>query len=89
MDIPCSICCGNPGNDISCRRLATRFPPADGNLGLTSKVVLKFVADVLPRADDAIDNALAVSFIEDFSLGDCTDARKAAIRDRSPESIRQ
>ena len=48
---------------------------------------LRFVDDILPQADDALDNALGVSFIEDFAL-DCTDARRDAVRDRAPKRIR-
>ncbi|NNE00268.1 MAG: hypothetical protein HKN47_23360 [Pirellulaceae bacterium] len=49
---------------------------------------LKFVDDIVPRADDELGNAIGVSFIEDFAL-ECNDARRNAIRERAPKRIRE
>ena len=49
---------------------------------------LRFVDEIIPQADDALDNALGISFIEDFAL-DCNDARRDAVRDRAPKRIRE
>ena len=49
----------------------------------------RFIADSLVNADGALDNAIAVSFIEDFALGDITDLRKKAVLERMPRELRE
>ncbi len=48
----------------------------------------RFIADSFKCADDALDNAIGVSFIEDFALGEITDERREAVRDRMPKDLR-
>ncbi len=50
---------------------------------------LAFVNEVLPVADSSLENALEISFIEDFALGGINDNRRAALRDRAPKQIRE
>jgi hypothetical protein len=49
---------------------------------------LRFVDEILPDADVAVQNAIEVSFIEDLALGEHTEARQRAIRDRASKTIR-
>jgi len=48
----------------------------------------RFIADSLTNADDALNNAIGVSFIEDFALGDFTEQRRKAVSDRMPKKLR-
>jgi hypothetical protein len=48
----------------------------------------RFIANSLANADDALDNAIGVPFIEDFALGDFTEQRRTAIRERMPKELR-
>lgn len=48
----------------------------------------RFLADSLANADDALENAISISFIEDFALGQITDQRRQAVHERMPNSIR-
>ncbi len=47
-----------------------------------------FVEQVLTDADPAVENAIEVSFIEDFALGEFTKQRHRAVRERMPKSLR-
>jgi hypothetical protein len=49
---------------------------------------LTFVAEIFPLADSYLRNALEVSFIEDFALGECTEARHLAVKQRGPKTVR-
>lgn len=48
----------------------------------------RFVDEILPLADSDLQNAIEVSFIEDFALGEFTDARHVAVRERVPKTLR-
>jgi hypothetical protein len=48
---------------------------------------LRFVEEILPQADPDVENALEVSFLEDFALGEWSEARYKGIKERSPKSI--
>ncbi|GAA4429054.1 DUF7674 family protein [Bremerella cremea] len=48
----------------------------------------RFVVDALVNADDSLDNAIGVSFLEDFALGDFTSQRHEAVHQRMPGSMR-
>jgi hypothetical protein len=48
----------------------------------------RFIADSFENADDALDNAIGVSFIEDFALGEITENRRKAVRERLPKILR-
>jgi hypothetical protein len=48
----------------------------------------RFIADSLANADDALDNAIGVSFIEDFALGEITELRRKAVHERIPRKLR-
>lgn len=47
-----------------------------------------FIAESFANADDALDNAIGVSFIEDFALGEITEQRLIAVRERMPKKLR-
>lgn len=47
----------------------------------------RFVDEILPLADEYLENALEVSFIEDFALGELTDRRHAAVQKCVPKSL--
>ena len=49
----------------------------------------RFIADSLVNADGTLDNAIGVSFIEDFALEDVTDLRKKAVSERMPRELRE
>ena len=49
--------------------------------------ILRYVGDLLPRADEALENALLVSFLEDLALGDLSDVDKEILRQRAPSEI--
>ena len=48
----------------------------------------RFLIDSFANADDALKNAIGVSFIEDFALGDVTEQRRQAVADRMPKKLR-
>jgi hypothetical protein len=48
----------------------------------------RFVERVLSEADPDVRNAIEVSFLEDFALGECTRARHEAVRERMPRRLR-
>jgi hypothetical protein len=47
----------------------------------------RFIADSFKNADDALGNAIGVSFIEDFALGETTEQRLKAVRERLPKTL--
>lgn len=49
----------------------------------------RFVEQVLPVANPDVENALEVSFLEDLALGECTPARRKAVKERMPWSLRK
>jgi hypothetical protein len=51
--------------------------------------VLRYVGDLLLRADEPLENALLVSFLEDLALGDLSDGDKQIIRQRAPAGVLQ
>ena len=48
----------------------------------------RFIYDSFANADDALDNAIGVSFIEDFALGEITEQRRRAVHERMPKQLR-
>jgi hypothetical protein len=48
----------------------------------------RFISDSLANADDDLDNAIGVSFIEDFALGEITEQRRKAVNERMPKTLR-
>jgi hypothetical protein len=48
----------------------------------------KLVEECLGQSDDELRNALEVSYLEDFALGECTPDRREAVRSRMPKSLR-
>jgi hypothetical protein len=50
---------------------------------------LRFLEDCRAAAGPALANAVDVSFLEDFALGECTEARRRAVRERMPARLRQ
>jgi hypothetical protein len=48
----------------------------------------RFMADILSRADPEVENAIEVSFLEDFAIGEWTGARYEAVKTRCPEPLR-
>jgi len=49
--------------------------------------ILRYIGDLLPRADEALENALLVSFLEDLALGDLSDEDKKLISQRAPDNV--
>jgi hypothetical protein len=50
---------------------------------------LRFVDDCREVAEPALANAIDVSFLEDFALGEFTEARRQAVRERMPARLRK
>lgn len=50
---------------------------------------LRFVDECLQNAGPELQNAIEVSFVEDFALGDYNAARHNAVRERMPARLRQ
>ena len=50
---------------------------------------LRFLDECREDADPALANAIDVSFLEDFALGQCTEVRRRAIRERMPARLRE
>lgn len=50
---------------------------------------LEFIDDCLDQATPELENAILVSFLEDFALGEVTSGRYAATRERMPDRLRQ
>jgi len=48
----------------------------------------QFIASSFANADDALDNAIGVSFVEDFALGEITTKRRRAVHERMPKELR-
>jgi len=49
----------------------------------------RFVEQVLSEADSDVRNAIEVSFLEDFALGEFTPPRYEAVRRRMPRHLRE
>jgi hypothetical protein len=50
---------------------------------------LRFVDDCREVAEPALANAIDVSFLEDFALGNFTEARRQALREQMPARLRE
>lgn len=48
----------------------------------------RLVEDLLRNAGPELLNALEVSYLEDFALGECTPQRHHAVQERIPKSLR-
>ena len=48
----------------------------------------RLVEELLPNAGPELLNALEVSYLEDFALGECTLERYRAVKERMPKSLR-
>jgi len=73
--------------EVAAFRICVERAMDEGRLWDTERY-LRFVDEILPLADEALDNAIGVSFIEDFALGECTAARRSALKERAPQRIR-
>jgi len=49
----------------------------------------RLVGELLPNAGPELLNALEVSYLEDFALGECTPERYRAVKERMPKSLRK
>jgi len=49
----------------------------------------QLVEELLPIAGPELLNALEVSYLEDFALGECTPDRYRAVKERMPKSLRK
>jgi hypothetical protein len=49
----------------------------------------RLVEELLPSAGPELLNALEVSYLEDFALGECTPERYRAVKERMPKSLRK
>lgn len=52
------------------------------------ELYLRFLESCLKRASPALENAIYVSFLEDFALGEFTELRHQAVRERMPQLLR-
>ncbi len=73
--------------EVAAFRQATEDAMDAGNLW-TAEKHFRFVERVLPDADDEVDNALEISYLEDLALGECTPARHRSVKDRMPNQLR-
>lgn len=48
----------------------------------------RFIADSFENAGYALDNAIGVSFVEDFALGEITEQRLKAVHECMPKELR-
>lgn len=48
----------------------------------------RFIADFYTNADEALNNAIGASFVENFSLGEFAEQRRKAVHERIPKSLR-
>ena len=49
----------------------------------------RFVEELLREAGPELLNALEVSYLEDFALGECTPKRYQVVKERMPKSLRE
>jgi hypothetical protein len=68
-------------------RLATERAMDAGQLWAAERH-FRFVARVLSEAAPDVENALAISYIEDLALGECTPQRYHAVKERMPAGLR-
>jgi len=59
-----------------------------GRLWIAEKS-FRFIDRMLDEADPDLRNAIEVSFLEDFALGEFTRARHEAVRSRMPRRLRE
>ena len=50
---------------------------------------LRFLDNCLKQAGPELQNAIEVSFLEDFALGKYSEARHRAVRERMPQHLRE
>ena len=60
----------------------------DGGRLWAAEKYLRFVDRVLSDADPDVRNAIEVSFLEDFALGEFTRARHQAVKSRMPPRLK-
>ena len=48
----------------------------------------RLVAELLAASDPELRNALEVSYLEDLAFGECTPARRQAVKERMPSALR-
>lgn len=65
----------------------TREAIDSGKLWLAERH-FRFIADIWPRADPELENAIDVSYVEELALSKATPQRHAAIRERMPPQLR-
>ena len=71
----------------ACRR-ATEQAIDAGRLWEAEKH-FRLVEELLPNAGPELLNALEVSYLEDFALGECTPERYRAVKEKMPKSLRK
>jgi hypothetical protein len=47
----------------------------------------RFVEELLSEAGPELQNALEVSYLEDFAFGECTPQRHQVVKERMPKSL--
>ena len=72
--------------ELSAFRRTTEEAIDAGELGL-AELHFKFIERIWPHASPALDNAIGVSYVEDFAL-EWTPKRHAAVRERMPHQLR-
>jgi len=60
----------------------------DNKQDMTVRNYLEFVAYVLDKADSGVRNAIEVSFLEDFALGEYNQNRHKAVKELMPKILR-
>lgn len=73
--------------EVAAFRQATEAAIDSGRLWVAEQH-FKLVEECLAESDDELRNALEVSYLGDFALGECTSARHAAVKSCMPKSLR-
>lgn len=73
--------------EVGAFRRATEVAMDSGKMWLAEQH-FRFVESLLHDADEALRNALEVSYLEDLALGECTPERRRTIKERMPRSLR-
>lgn len=79
---------GNLHCEVAVLREAAEQAMDEGRLWDAERY-FRFVHEVLPDADEALRNAIEVSFIEDFAFGKYTEQRHRALTERVGKPLRE
>lgn len=74
--------------EVAVFRMSVESAIDDGQLWYAEKA-FRFVEACLDRADKYLEDALEISFIEDFTLGEHHDARLTFVRERVSKRLRR